>query len=44
MSGTSVHKEDEVLKRMLNTPHRKHEPTKPRIRERRRQSEGKAKD
>jgi hypothetical protein len=29
MTDTDQNKEDEVLKRMLNTPHKKHEPTTP---------------
>jgi len=29
MSDTTQNEEDEVLKRMLRTPHQKHEPTTP---------------
>lgn len=29
MTDTDQNKEDEVLKRMLRTPHQKHEPTTP---------------
>jgi hypothetical protein len=29
MTDTDQNNEDEVLKRMLNTPHKKHEPTTP---------------
>jgi len=29
MSDTDQNKEDEVLKRMLRTPHKNHEPTTP---------------
>ena len=36
------HKEDEVLKRMLGTPHKKHEPTTELGKRRRREKEAKA--
>ena len=37
--ATDQKKEDEVLKRMLNTPHKKHEPTTPLGKRRRRNRE-----
>lgn len=41
MTDTDQEKEDEVLKRMLNTPHKKHQPTTP-LGKRRREDRKKA--
>lgn len=40
MSDPSHNQEDEVLKRMLRTPHTKHEPTTPLGRKRREMKNG----
>lgn len=39
MTDSDQNKEDEVLKRMLHTPHKKHEPTTPLGKRRRKDKE-----